>query len=917
MPPESQALGDVHPLPPAPRFVGREAELVALRHLWTGGVTGVVALVGLGGAGKTALAARFLEELLGPGGRAPRRVFVWSFYQEPDAGRFLHEAARFFAPAAAATTAARGPGLLHLLGDALSAGGPDLLVLDGLERVQAEDGVRGGRFGQVEDPLLRTLLARVADGLGRATALVTSRFPLTDLEDRVGRGYHPVALDGLDPAAAAELLRRRGVRGDDEALAGLVAAFGAHALTLDHLGGLIGEFLDGDPRRAPEAPALADVGGDRQALRLRRLLAAYEEHLPAPELALLRRLCLSTRPAPPEIVLAPFLCSPPVRARSAHDLGRQVAASPAVASWPGEERRGLGDSAAAAIEEAVAAGPLAGPDGEFRREALALMAAALEPAEVPDDDALDALGRLYGGDPLDAPTGRRPLSAADRIRLVDHARKFRALRRHPLFPHREPPAALKGAFDKLGYADPDECRVDDLGPDDVLRAYRRHRDALMRLAAAHEALRRLREQARLARRKWDLAGPLARLEEAGLGRALEALERRHLVVRGADGAINVHPAVRDHFGRPDDEAGAEGWHDLIRVRLVSLVRRPGRGPAMDPAELDAVEDAIHHALRSGRPAEARSLFERELGGVRHLGWRLGEAPRGLRILRGFEPCPDGAALAWFERALGDLDAARDHNVLPYFRADVRLLQGRLPEVAAEGDWVRAATAAFLMGDSHDLPPDVLGVAIPRAQLLLLLGRGHEARLAAGSGSLYGEIGWEWDRARAELLRAEAERRLADADACRRHRDAAAWVLRAGTVEHLTLWHLVRSRAARDDADVRGALREAEEGIELARRCGLGLAHVELLCALADAHLAGGAAEAAEEAATTALDLARSPSCRFAWGEAAAGDLLGRSLAIQWRARAARDALMELLALQQRLGDPRAARTAEQLRRLRG
>ena len=54
------------------------------------GVT--LALVGLGGAGKTALAARFLAGLLGPGA-GPRLggLFVWSFYQEPDAGLFLRE----------------------------------------------------------------------------------------------------------------------------------------------------------------------------------------------------------------------------------------------------------------------------------------------------------------------------------------------------------------------------------------------------------------------------------------------------------------------------------------------------------------------------------------------------------------------------------------------------------------------------------------------------------------------------------------------------------------------------------------------------------------------------------------------------------------------------------------------------------
>jgi hypothetical protein len=46
----------VHPLPRAPQFVGRDAELAALRELWQAGTRGVVALVGQGGAGKTAIA---------------------------------------------------------------------------------------------------------------------------------------------------------------------------------------------------------------------------------------------------------------------------------------------------------------------------------------------------------------------------------------------------------------------------------------------------------------------------------------------------------------------------------------------------------------------------------------------------------------------------------------------------------------------------------------------------------------------------------------------------------------------------------------------------------------------------------------------------------------------------------------------
>src|SRR5262249_47507087 len=177
-----------------------------------------------------------------------------------------------------------------------------------------------GLFGQIEDPLLRGLLTRIAEGIGQTTALVTSRFPLTDLEPFLARGYRYLPVEGLGLPAALALLRRHGVRGDDATLAELVESYGAHALTLDHLGGLIGQFLGGDPRRAPEAPRLTSPRQDRQARPRARLLDASQVHLPPVELALLGRLCLLQRSIRPEQVLQLFLCSPAVQLRTARDL---------------------------------------------------------------------------------------------------------------------------------------------------------------------------------------------------------------------------------------------------------------------------------------------------------------------------------------------------------------------------------------------------------------------------------------------------------------------------------------------------------------------------------------------------------------------------------------------------------------------
>jgi hypothetical protein len=889
-------------------------ELDQLRLAWAGGAGGVVALVGLGGAGKTSLAARFLDPLLALGPGRPDRpegIFVWSFYQEPDAARFLDEAHRYFAGEDTPARPARGAALLHLLREALERGGPHLLVLDGLERVQQQGEPGSSDLGRVEDPLLRGLLSRIAEGAGRATALVTSRFPLTDLEPYRGRGYRLIEVEGLDNEAAIDLLRRRGVVGDDPALAELVRAYGAHALTLDHLGGLIGQFLGGDPRRAPEAPTLTSPADDRQALRLARLLRAYEEHLPAAEMALLCRLCLLRNSVREEELLRLFLTAPVVHTSVAQKAANRFGEIAGAAGFPEEEVPTFSAAVYRAIEDALLGSPIAGPAETFADElAQAVGQELVTRFESASQEDVEALVQLYTGAPFDAPTEKRPLPAADCQRVRELGTIYRSLREHPLAPKPwEPHGALVEALGKLGWGAPGRVGPDDLSPADVLDQLQRVERRLRRLVCKHFVLRSVRAACRVRQQKWVMVGPLAGLDATALHRAVASLTGRHLLLREADGAIGIHPAVRDHFARLGDEAGRGGWHDLIREQLVSLVRRPGRGLPEDKPTLDLVEEAIHHSLAAGRADEAWQLFERGLGGLRHLGWKLGEMARGLRVLRGFRECPDGSSLGWFLRALGELDHAYDANHLPYFRADIRLLQGRLPEVAAEGDSVRAATAWFLRGQATDrLPPDVMGLTVPRIQLLLIAGRLRDAGELPRLDGLYKQIGWEGDRARIQLLRAEVARRQTMRQECQRLLDAASqWILRSGSVEHLCLWHLVRARAARDADALTTARSAVDEGIHMARHCGLGLYHVLLLNARAEILLPTDAGSA-EHSAREAQQLASAASCEFAWGASEAGHLLGQSLAAQSRLAEARAVLEATLALRLEMGDPRAEET---------
>jgi hypothetical protein len=885
-------------------------ELAKLHTYWDSGYCGVLSLVGLGGAGKTALAARFLSRLLDSGSLPEGGLFVWSFYQEPDAGLFLRELFDYFGATAKQADPAKGTGLLHLLSEALQHCSRCLLILDGLERVQRQTG--DAKYGQIEDPLLRSLLLRIAEGLGKTALLATSRFPLTDLAPWQDTGHRQVDVGELPLPAALALLRRRGVHGDDETLSALVAAYGTHALTLDHLGSLIGQFLDGDPNRAPEAPALAAKSGDRQALRLARLLSAYEKHLPATELTLLCRLCMLRRSVRWEQIESLFLCTPRVRLHTIVDLAQQIDRMLRNVEIREEPLHRLHEAQGyhlptlllkvmRPVRDAVR---LAGPEEAFRHEVLAAVDRAVDLFKSDVYIDLEKLVLQYADAELQDSTEKHPLPIGDRFRLRLIYSRHRQLREHPLTPFKFADPLLSSAFVQLGW-ESSYRTPDDLGPADVLRQLRYVERQLRWLACKHEALRSVHELCRLHRQKWKFAGPLATLDSTELRRVLESLVSRHLVLRESDGSLTAHPAVRDHFALLGSAADRGDQHALLRQQLMSLVHQPGLKHPQDRVTLDLVEEAIYHAQQAGKTAEAFRLYEETLGGLRHLGWKLGEMVRGLRILRGFDPCPDRWALGWFLRALGEFEEAYFHNDLPYFRADIRLLQGRFPAVEREGESTRSATAEFLMGRTTKLPPSMLGCAVPRAQILLYLNRLTQCQHVSQLDPLYQLMGYEGERARCQLLVAEAARRQADRDSCRKNLEAAAgWILHSGSVEHLCLYHLVRARATTDAGRREDAQRAVNEGLHLARVHGLGLYHIELLCLQGEISLARGDAPAAERVAQEALWRSTADDCRFAWGEAEARHLLGKALAAQQRFSEAWEALESARQLRQRIGDPR-------------
>jgi hypothetical protein len=310
----------VHPLDRAGKFQVRP-ESEKLRAFWEsdhhGSLLGVIAM---GGSGKTALVERFLCEMPGstvenpavrkqPELPAPAALFVWSFYRVPKCEEFLEQLASYLEGDSPVEPDLRKQ--VEKIQAALErrVGLRNLLVLDGLEKLQKERDIPG-QFADEASPL-REFLRWAAARPTHVQIVVTSRFVLADLADWKENGYVELIVDELDPAAGRALLRASGVTGGDKELDKLGKAFGWHALTLTHVGGLLARFYRGDPSKAMNLPPLKKIQGlDLQAQRLARILAHYEERLSAEEVGILKAVAAFRLPVTAAAIAGTFAAQP-------------------------------------------------------------------------------------------------------------------------------------------------------------------------------------------------------------------------------------------------------------------------------------------------------------------------------------------------------------------------------------------------------------------------------------------------------------------------------------------------------------------------------------------------------------------------------------------------------------------------------
>ncbi len=280
---------------------GREEALGWLDAAYADSQTGVLALYGFGGVGKSALVRHWLETRFSETkpDDAPRFLGV-SFYsqgtreQAGSSDQFLIQALETFGEQDAAQKSAwdRGQRLAELV-----AANPTVLVLDGLEPLQYGPGPHKVE-GQLKDPGVHGLLARLSAQPGKSLCIVTTRLRLED-SDLQNESCAQQSVEALSPEAASELLRTRGVYGSDEEIKAAVEYLGRHPLALVLAAEYLHTFAGGEINRLHEIPLITEeVKAGRHA---KSVMSAYEAALQRDgdplDLELLSILGLFDRPA--------------------------------------------------------------------------------------------------------------------------------------------------------------------------------------------------------------------------------------------------------------------------------------------------------------------------------------------------------------------------------------------------------------------------------------------------------------------------------------------------------------------------------------------------------------------------------------------------------------------------------------------
>jgi tetratricopeptide (TPR) repeat protein len=285
-------------------FFGRRGELAMLDESLAGGPASVVAFVGPGGQGKTAIVQHWLRS------RAETVAvvdgcFLWSFYRGKESDLCLRELYAYAeglpSPPDVSASFCVDRLLPRLRSERLA------IVFDGTEVVQHEQGAWRGRFLH---PELGRLIESLAEEPMPGVLALTTRFELPTLEYR--RHARLVPLGTLDDESAVALLAHLGVQGSLDQLAEVVHAAGGHAKAVELLGTWLVHYHGGSALGLAHLPPLPEIDASDEERHVLRILSAFHASLPR-DLQDLTALATHFHQPPMECVLVDYLRSESVR----------------------------------------------------------------------------------------------------------------------------------------------------------------------------------------------------------------------------------------------------------------------------------------------------------------------------------------------------------------------------------------------------------------------------------------------------------------------------------------------------------------------------------------------------------------------------------------------------------------------------
>jgi|SRR5579885_3139148 transcriptional regulator with XRE-family HTH domain len=274
-----------------PFLFERERQIQQLYEAWDLSTVNFVIMVSSGGMGKTALINHWLMRMSLDGYREAQRVFAWSF--SPQRGlssveQFIDVALKWFDDPLSRQGSPREKGerLAQRLGKKRN-----LLVIDGLEAVLSPS---RNHEGTVKDQALSVFLRELAAN-NRGLCLISTRCPIADLHQFDGNTCLSLPFPPLSTQAGTQLLRSRGIKGDQAQLEQVVLEFGGHPLALSLISRGLRDVYNGDINFYKKVNI--DREDTYEGGRIEQMMRFYEGWFgEGPELEMLRLLSLFCYP---------------------------------------------------------------------------------------------------------------------------------------------------------------------------------------------------------------------------------------------------------------------------------------------------------------------------------------------------------------------------------------------------------------------------------------------------------------------------------------------------------------------------------------------------------------------------------------------------------------------------------------------